>query len=156
MTLVCGPAFGMYNPQYRISTASPVNSANAPIRICALRVSFPVDDDEATTGDGQFLMNADATPCDDFLVDPAPHNRAYFRDHIRSLANYFGYVSGGKVRIDTLNSVVFPLLDTSSYQVAHPMAYYNPFLEEDSIDLRLSELLVEAVQKADADPDVDF
>ncbi|HPC35501.1 MAG TPA: T9SS type A sorting domain-containing protein [Candidatus Marinimicrobia bacterium] len=152
-----GDTFGMFKPQYRIATASPVlkGAISSSVRICALRVSFPADEDETTTGTGQFLMTAVNTPCDnEFVVDPAPHNRAYFRDHIRSLANYYRQVSRGKVAIDTTNSEVFPLDDNSSYQIDHPMAYYHPFLVKDSVDLRLSELLVEAVQKAD--PDVDF
>lgn len=150
-------AYGRFEPQYRIATAPSVvkNTAPAAIRICALRVSFPADEDETTTGTGQFLMSAVETPCDDeFVVDPAPHNRAYFRDHIRSLANYYNRVSRGKVVIDTTNSEVFPLDDNSSYQLDHPMAYYHPFLVEDLVDLRLTELLVESVQKAD--PEVDF
>ena len=149
-TFVFGQAYGMLKPNYRIATASPKSAVNTtPIRICALRVSFPADDNKATTGTGQFLTEA-TTPCEDFVVDPAPHGRAYFRDHIRSLANYYNHVSGGKVNIDTVNSTIFPLTDDSSFQVSHAMAYYHPFLVEDSVDLRLTELLVEAVQKADA------
>lgn len=155
MGIVCGQAFGLLQPDYRIASQSPVKQALPdPIRICALRVSFPSDDDETTTGTGQFLMTAVSSPCAGFVVDPAPHNRAYFRDHIRSLANYYDTVSDGKVVIDTVNSTVFPLTDDSSFQIGHAMAYYHPFLVEDSVDLRLTELLVDAVQAAD--PVVDF
>ncbi len=145
----------MMEPAYRIASPSqPSMAISNPIRICALRISFLPDDDETTTGTGQFLTTVVDHPCDEFVVDPAPHNRAYFQDHIRSLANYYQTVSDGKVNIDTLNSTVFPLTDDSSFQVGHAMAYYHPFLVEDSVDLRLSELLVDAVQAAD--PVVDF
>jgi len=153
--LVCGQALGFLQTDYRIASRfSHPDLLNNPIRICALRVSFTLDEDETTTGTGQFLMTSVTTPCPEFVVDPAPHKRAYFQDHIRSLANYYNKVSGGKVVIDTLNSTVFPLTEDSSFQVSHPMAYYHPFLIEDSVDLRLSELLVDAVQAAD--PVVDF
>jgi len=154
MAFVWGQALGGFIPHYRIATTSAVDLADSPIRICALRVSFPPDENEATTGTGQFLMTTVANPCEgEFVVDPAPHNRSYFNDHIRSLANYYRHVSGGKVKIDTLNSEIFPLSDNSSYQINHPMAYYHPFLVPDSVDFRLSELLVEAVRKADSEVD---
>jgi type 1 fimbria pilin len=155
LAFISGSAAAMMEPAYRIASPSqPSMAISNPIRICALRISFLPDDDETTTGTGQFLTTVVDHPCDEFVVDPAPHNRAYFQDHIRSLANYYQTVSDGKVNIDTLNSTVFPLTDDSSFQVGHAMAYYHPFLVEDSVDLRLSELLVDAVQAAD--PVVDF
>jgi hypothetical protein len=127
-----------------------------PIRICALRVAFQLDVNPATTGDGQFLMTA-SLPCDDFpIVDPAPHNNTYFKDHIKALANFYRHASRGKVVIDTVQSAVFPLDKSTVYQLPRKMEYYHPFLEEDSVDIRLTELFVQAVHLAEADPDVDF
>ena len=125
------------------------------VSICALRVSFQEDDNEATTGTGKFLYTG-SLPCDEFPeIDPPPHNNAYFKDHIRALANYYLHASNGKLEIDTLQSEVFPLDDSISYQLSRKMEYYHPFLQKDSIDIRLAELFVEAVQIADID-DVDF
>lgn len=127
--------------------------------ILGLRVSFRADKDEATTGDGSFLETA-ALPCaNDYafrMIDPPPHNNAYFLDHIKALSNYYRHASRGNLCIDTLKSEVFPLDSSKTYQVSRSMAYYHPFLKEDSIDIRLAELFTEAVNLADADPDVDF
>ena len=129
------------------------------ISICALRVSFLPDDSEATTGDGRFLQQKSDTICSSITLDPPPHDRNYFRDHIRSLANYYGKVSKSAVSIDTLNSAVFPVAQNGSYQLSHTMDYYHPFLESDSVDLRLAELFIEAIQQADEEvyfPDYDL
>ncbi len=121
-----------------------------------MRVAFQPDDDPVTTGDGQFLTSA-SLPCDNFpIVDPAPHNNAYFKDHLKALANFYRHASRGKVVIDTLQSEVFPVDNSAVYQLPHQMAYYHPFLEKDSIDIRLTELFVEAVHLATEDSDIDF
>jgi len=148
---VFAPILRPIQPEVRNTFTTP-----NPIRICALRVAFQPDDDPITTGDGQFLTSA-SLPCDDFpVVDPAPHNNVYFKDHLKALANFYRHASRGKVVIDTLQSAVFPLDSSTVYQLPHKMAYYHPFLEKDSIDLRLTELFVEAVRLATEDSDVDF
>lgn len=123
------------------------------IKICALRISFQEDDNDATTGNGKFLLSEDIgdTICQSFRIDPPPHDREYFKDHIKSAANYFSHVSKGNVLIDTLNSEVYPLTNNTSYELSHKMDYYHPFLKEDSIDIRLAELFEEAILLADED-----
>ncbi|MBL7066561.1 MAG: T9SS type A sorting domain-containing protein [Candidatus Marinimicrobia bacterium] len=134
----------------------PNTITQSSVSICALRVSFQEDDNEATTGTGQFL-DSGTLPCGDFPeIDPPPHNNAYFKDHIRALANYYSHASNGKLEIDTLQSEVFPLDDSISYQLSRKMEYYHPFLQEDSVDIRLAELFVEAVQLADLDTNINF
>jgi len=145
---------------YKQSLSESRADAVAGVRkICALRVDFQADDNDATTGNGKFLLNPVNLPCNDATfpeIDPAPHNNAYFRDHIRALSNYYRHVSSGKLTIDTTNSAVFPLDNNDVYTLSHKMAYYHPFLKQDSVDIRLTELLVEAVQLADQDDDIDF
>ncbi|MCK4641477.1 MAG: hypothetical protein KAU06_09065, partial [Candidatus Marinimicrobia bacterium] len=134
----------------------PNTITQSSVSICALRVSFQEDDNEATTGTGKFLHTG-SLPCDEFPeIDPPPHNNAYFKDHIRALANYYSHASNGNLEIDTLQSKVFPIDDSTSYQLSRKMEYYHPFLQKDSIDIRLAELFVEAVQLADLDTDIDF
>lgn len=141
------------------SSQSYQNSVSGTISICALRVEFQPDNFEATTGDGRFLTTPVELPCKDEnfpAIDPAPHNNAYFRDHIKALSNFYRHASAGQLIIDTTNSAVFPIDDDQVYTLSREMRYYHPFLEKDSIDIRLTELLVEAVQIADADDDIDF
>jgi hypothetical protein len=156
--LALNPSKANIQPSLR-KLSSPYVSGpltNGTISICALRVAFQEDDNEATTGTGQFLESA-TLPCDNFpVIDPAPHNNAYFKDHIRALANFYSHASNGHVVIDTNLSKVFPLDDSNSYQLSRKMEYYHPFLQKDSIDIRLTQLFVEAVKLADADNDIDF
>jgi len=129
---------------------SPKISAGNNYKICALRVSFITDDDVKTTGDGNFLQHVETdTLCQAFRIDPPPHNRAYFRDHIRSVANYYLHASNGNMIIDTTNSYVFPLNDSETYTLAQTMDYYHPFLNDELVDVRLAELLADAVSAAD-------
>ena len=142
-----------------IASQSYQNSVSGTISICALRAEFQPDDFEATTGDGRFLTTPVELPCKDEnfpVIDPAPHNNAYFRDHIKALSNFYRHASAGQLMIDTISSAVFPIDDDQVYTLSREMRYYHPFLEKDSIDIRLTELLVEAVQIADADDDIDF
>lgn len=134
-------------------------SVSGTVSVCALRVEFQPDDFEATTGDGRFLTTPVELPCKDEnfpVIDPAPHNNAYFRDHIKALSSYYRHASNGQLMIDTTNSAVFPRDDDRVYTLSREMRYYHPFLEKDSIDVRLTELLMEAVQLADSDLDIDF
>ncbi|MBL7135654.1 MAG: T9SS type A sorting domain-containing protein [Candidatus Marinimicrobia bacterium] len=143
------------NSVYHTSQRLKVNPVSGAVKICALRVSFPEDDNDATTGTGKFL-DSGTLPCDDFQkIDPPPHSSPYFKDHIRSAANYFYHVSKGHAVIDTVNSEVYPLIDSLTFQVSQKMDYYHPFLQEDSIDVRLARLFHESVLKADS-AGVDF
>ena len=38
-----------------------------------IRVSFQEDDADGTTGNGDFLYTAEYDTCDNYVVDPAPH-----------------------------------------------------------------------------------
>ena len=135
-----------------ISTPYELKDINN-IKICALRVDFQEDDKEITSGNGKFLYKpeTDDTLNSKFKIDPIPHNRAYFKDHILSLANFYNHASNGKLIIDIDNSEVYPLNNDQYYTVSQKMDYYNPFLEEDSVDIKLAELFIEAVHLADAD-----
>ena len=122
------------------------------IKICALRVSFQSDENDGTTGDGDFLKNEITdTLCNNIWIDPPPHNRSYFKAHIKSLSNYYKQVSRGNFNIDTMNSEIFPLEENKSFQLSHKMDYYHPFLEKDSIDVRLARLFTESIILADSD-----
>ncbi len=142
-------ALNKSNKSIEISSKKDISS----VKICALRVDFQIDENQLTSGIGKFLYSAetDDTLCSKFKIDPIPHNRDYFRDHIISLSNFYAHASNGKLTIDVSNSEIYPLNDGETYTLSNEMDYYNPFLEKDSVDIRLAELFVEAVQIADDD-----
>ncbi len=131
-----------------ISFSAPVMPDT--IHVIAIRVEFQADSAATTTGDGSFDLSS---PTGDFQVDPPPHNRAYFVDQLTFLRNYFHRVSGGKLAVV---GDVFPVEENSAYRLDHPMTYYNPNTTPDQINTGLARLLRDALQKADADPAIDF
>lgn len=121
------------------------------INIAVIRVDFQKDTNELTTGDGSFMIDTlTTTP---FSIDPAPHNRTYFNDQMIAASNYFKTVSAGKMQIVAR---VFPQTMNGSYQLDHPMAFYNPNTSQDAIDTGVAHLFADALQVADADGQIDF
>ena len=125
--------------------------AQQELKICALRVSFQEDQNSLTTGNGLFLM--DTTDNETFTIDPPPHNRSYFQDQIIAVKNYFLAASKGQL---VISGKVFPLSQNDSYQLPYEMNYYNPNTTDEENDRQLAQLLIDAVQMADSDPDIDF
>jgi hypothetical protein len=78
-------------------------------------VQFAADTDTKTTGTGRFLLTARP----DSVIDPPPHDRAYFEQHMTFLANYFRKVSRGKLLI--AGTVV-----DSVYTLSAKMEAYSP------------------------------
>lgn len=120
------------------------------LRVLALRVEFQPDNSAATTGDGTFDLGTSSNP---FQIDPPPHNRGYFQDHLRFLRNYFLKVSRGSLQIE---GEVFPRAAQQAYRLDQPMTFYNPNTTPGEINVGLARLLRDALEKADADPDIDF
>ncbi|MGH1363574.1 MAG: T9SS type A sorting domain-containing protein [Calditrichia bacterium] len=137
-----------------IVAAFPVNAAPPQaadtLNILAIRVQFQQDTDATTTGDGLFDLGMSTDP---FQIDPPPHNRAYFEDHLLFAKNYFEKVSRGNL---VVNSDVFPQDSDAAYQLSGDMKSYNPNTSTDAVNEGISRLLRDALTLADADPDVDF
>jgi hypothetical protein len=85
------------------------------INVLAVMVQFQPDNDERTSGNGQFDLS---TPADS-IIDAPPRNRQYFRDHLTFLQNYYRKVSKGKAIIRTT------VLDTV-FTLPTVMATYSP------------------------------
>jgi len=98
-----------------------------------------------TTGTG--LMGSGLP--DTLIIDPLPHNRAYFEDHLQFLSNYFGTVSKGAISFSALD--VYPLADEEVYRLEYPMWHYNYNTEDELLDQRLVELFAETVNLASSD-----
>ena len=109
---------------------------NHDIHIIGIMVDFESDDDPKTTGDGQFLSESGSARerCvgDNFLVDPPPHNAAYFESQIEAVKNYYYNVSNGVFEID------FTMLG-SNYSLQNNMSYYS--VSDESIGQLFSDAL---------------
>jgi M6 family metalloprotease-like protein len=120
------------------------------LRIIGIRVEFQEDDSPNTTGNGKFDLS---DPFGPFQIDPPPHDRSYFQDHLTYLMNYFGKVSGGQLY---LNGEIFPVPQQEAYQLSEQMTSYNPNRTPSENDVALAQLFRDAINAADADPAVNF
>ena len=97
---------------------------NHSIHIIGIMVDFESDNDPKTTGNGKFLndLGSARNRCtdDNFLVDPPPHNAAYFESQIEAIRNYYYNVSSGALDINfTMLSNTYNLQNyMSSYSVS--------------------------------------
>ena len=73
------------------------SSAVDTIRILAVMVSFQEDRDGTTFGNGKFGSIYTENYGNDIL-DPLPHDQAYFESHLQFVQNYFRKVSKDKIK----------------------------------------------------------
>ena len=118
------------------------------ITVKVIRVSFQNDDLDGTTGNGDFLYLTGLDMCNEYTIDPLPHDKFYFESQLMAVDNYFRAVSYGKFGIDLGNSRVYPDEDQSSYILSNTMDNYHPYAEDDLHEQRLTELFKEAVELA--------
>lgn len=119
-------------------------AAQDTLRLLAIMVEFVPDTDVRTTGNGRF----DSTLTHPAIVDPPPHNAAYFNAKLRFVENYFRRVSDGKLIIqgDLLPNVL---------RVDRTMADYA--VQTSPTFRGLARLAVDAWHKADsASPGTNF
>lgn len=123
--------------------------AQDSLRILAVLADFPEDKDDATFGNGKFgsIYSEDYGQT---ILDPLPHDRAYFEDHLTFAQNYFQKVSNGNmgVAFTVLNDVL---------TVSKTMRNYTPPIEDLSDLSPLAEFSEEVWKLADAFyTDIDF
>jgi M6 family metalloprotease-like protein len=122
------------------------------LRVCALRVEFDsVPDPSKISGNGgRFDLSYKRG---EVLIDPAPHDRAYFAKHMEALADYYRAMSYGHLEI---KPVVFPLANDSAYVLGN-VGNYNPaggpYTWENEA---LERFFKNAIREADKDPDLVF
>jgi len=108
------------------------------VRVLAIMVDFQRDTDTLTTGDGRFQLVAPTSR----MIDPPPHDSAYFAFKLQFLSNYFRKVSNGKViaKGDVIGRVI---------TLSNSMSAYSP--PKGSSDFRpLANLVIESWRKADS------
>lgn len=88
------------------------------IKILAVMVNFQEDKDDATFGNGKFgsIYSKDYG---NSILDPLPHDKAYFEAHLKFAQNYFSKVSNGKT------TIVFNVLP-DTFSVSKTMRNYSP------------------------------
>ena len=119
-------------------------------KVICLRVEFQESESSGTTGNGHFLMNPD-TSCGNYLIDPPPHDKAYFESQLKAMNNYFQSVSYEKFGIDLEQSKIYPESNNFAYTLQFPMNYYNPYGETETVkEERLVKLFKDAISVADS------
>ncbi len=126
-----------------LGSADPVEGT---WHVAVIRIGFLSDRDyglsSISTG-GEFQLQPDST----VIIDPPPHNRAYFNAHMEGLKNYYSFQSCGKVDITW---EIFPAEENSSYKLSD-IADYGPGEYGGWTLEMLVNFLRKAVEEADAD-----
>ena len=119
-----------------------------PVKILAVMVEFAEDKDSETFGNGKFGTIYTKDYGDDIL-DPLPHDRDYFSDHLLFVKNYFQKVSDGIVDV---NYEILP----DVYTVSKTMRNYSPFGDSENFE-ELGYFAEEVWSLVtDANPDFNF
>ena len=130
-----------YKPEANLTSLSKtVNKTNITnINILAVMVEFQEDTDGATFGDGKFgsIYKKDYGKS---IIDPLPHDKQYFENHLLFAKNYYSKVSENKVSIDY---TVLP----NVIKVTKKMRDYSPLPKSSDFTL-LGELSKEVDRKS--------
>lgn len=118
------------------------------LKVVILRVSFPPNDYPGVSGNGDFLYELNINQCGDYIIDSPPHDKNYFKSHLKAVNNYYKSVSGGKFGLNLNESKVYPADEKSSYKLDQLMNYYNQLGMENDHEKRITELLRDATRKA--------
>jgi hypothetical protein len=131
---------GKVNPYPVEKTKS--SAFNDTVKILAVMVEFQEDSDNNTFGNGKFgSMYSGANQTSKTILDPLPHDKTYFENHLEFSVNYFAKVSKGNqiVRYTVLDDIV---------TVSQTMRNYSPANNSDDLSL-LGEFAQEVWQLAD-------
>jgi len=97
------------------------------LKILAVMVEFQADKYDATVGTGKFGSHFSQT-YNDTIIDPLPHDKAYFDNHLEFAANYFSKVSKGKLNIKyyTLPDIITVSKMMREYSPAYKSTDFTP------------------------------
>lgn len=129
---------GKLNPFPANQTSAAENDT---IKILAVMVSFQEDRDGATFGTGKFgsiyTQNYGTS-----IIDPLPHDKTYFENHLLFVKNYYNKISGGQT---TIEYTVLP----DTFSVSKTMRNYSPDPKSDDFT-PIAEFSKEAWRIADS------
>ena len=126
------------------------------VSVLGIRVSFSLDDDFSSTGNGTFLAEPELDQCGNYLIDPPPHNKDYFEAHLRAVDNYYQSVSRGKFGIDLDSSVILPEEASSSYQLDETLSSFYPYDDDQAQQQGLARFFEESLKAAYAEDILNF
>ena len=134
------------------STVAPVS-----LNILAIRVDFPTDVTDETTGNGRFDYRSPAEfeQAEGHVIDQAPHDRLYFERHLSAMNAYYEAVSYGQF---STTARVVPDALAAAYTLPRQMSFYSPnvdFFDPLKIE-RLVDFVTDTFTAADQDPSIDF
>ncbi len=89
--------------------------------VVLVRVSFKTDRSGSLTS-MRTGGNFDYTPAGTMVIDPTPHNSAYFNSHMEAMSRYYDFQSCGAAEI---NWDILPAGETGSYKLSD-LADYGP------------------------------
>ncbi|HSG29488.1 MAG TPA: immune inhibitor A domain-containing protein [Candidatus Krumholzibacterium sp.] len=120
------------------------SAVEGTIRVALIRIAFETNREPslssiATSGD------FDLTPGGTSLVDPTPHDRAYFNTHMEGLDNYIGFQSCGRLEVEW---EILPQGNGESYKLSD-IADYGPGSGGSWTTPQLASLMYDAVTAAD-------
>ncbi|NUN09826.1 MAG: T9SS type A sorting domain-containing protein [Ignavibacteriaceae bacterium] len=138
-----------------VSQVVPSRSQNFPssgvpdtLRILAILVEFQTDNDRTTYGDGKF-NSIYSTNYGNTILDPLPHDSAYFASHLEFAKNYYHKNSRGKMAVEY---TILPEIIT----VSNTMRNYSPPVKSNDFK-PIVDFSIESWQKADTlYPNFDF
>lgn len=124
-------------------------------RVLAVLVEFAPDNTGLTTGTGRFGELGYSQNYGNTIIEPLPHDRAYFLRKLEFLKNYFETVSDGKT------TVTFTVPNRAPYTLAKRMEDYRPARDRLSdaalSNQKLAEFLQDTWATVDAQsPEIDF
>ena len=119
LILLCNTFAQQYLPEANLTIRKNVlNTSLNNVKILAVMVEFQEDTDGATFGNGKF-GSIYKKNYGNKIIDPLPHDKLYFENHLLFSKNYFSKVSEGKVTVDY---TVLPNVIT----VSKKMREYSP------------------------------
>ncbi len=123
------------------------------LRVLAIRVDFQSDTLSTTTGDGSFFYELpDTVDAEDWLIDPPPHDKAYFEDQFLGLKNYYERFSHGEL---TIVGDIYPAANQAAYRMPYPIWHinYGDTTEAgfERLNQTLTQLFIDSWQAADSD-----
>ena len=116
-------------------------AADDTLKILAVMADFQEDKDDATFGNGKF-ESIYSQEYGSEILDPLPHDKKYFENHLKFVQNYYEKVSDGKLNIS------FTVLD-DIVTVSQTMRNYTPPLDDVNDHTPLGEYAEEVWQLAD-------